>query len=190
EVRAALRLHKEAPEAPDAYTRARMRARIMAGLRPRRPPLWDNAWTALELLAPPAPYIVRGMALAALLFCVGMGTVVASADSLPDDLLYPLKPAAEQVRLALAEAPGDRAGVELSIAEHRLREAEALAGNGRTSDALGTSAMYSQHIASAAAVCAPEPDTDLSAQLESAFSAQRDRAQSFAASLATDVKSA
>jgi hypothetical protein len=192
-VRVALRLHKDAPEAPDAYTRARMRARIMAGLRPRRPSLWDNAWTALELLSRPAPYIVRAIAVAAVLLCLGMGAVVASADSLPDDVLYPLKLASEQVRLALAEAPGDLAGVELSIAEHRLREAEALAGSGRTSDALVASAMYSQHIASAAEALASQDQndqSDLGAQLESAFSAQRDRAQSLAATLATDVKSA
>ncbi len=195
-VRIALRLHKGVPEAPDAYTRARMRARIMARLQPHRPTLWDNAWTAVELLSRPAPYIVRGIGFAVLLVCVGMGTVVASADTLPDDLLYPLKLASEQVRLALADAPGDRAGVELSIADHRLREAEALAGSGRTSDALVASAMYSQHIASAAAELALQPQNDqddradLGAQLESTFGAQRDRAQSLAATLATDVKSA
>jgi len=195
-VRIALRLHRDVPEAPDAYTRARMRARIMARLRPHRPTLWDNAWTAVELLSRPAPYIVRGIGFAVLLVCVGMGTVVASADTLPDDLLYPLKLASEQVRLALADAPGDRAGVELSIADHRLREAEALAGSGRTSDALVASAMYSQHIASAAAELALQPQNDqddradLGAQLESTFGAQRDRAQSLAATLATDVKSA
>lgn len=188
-VRLALRLHQDPPSAPDAYTRARMRARIMAGLRPRRPTLLDNAWTALELLARPAPYIVRGIATASVLVCLGMGAVVASADSLPDDALYPLKLASEQVRLALADAPGDRAGVELSIADHRLREAETLAGNGRTSDALVASAMYSQHIASAAAELAPEANTDLGTQLESTFSAQRERAQALASTLATDVKS-
>jgi Domain of unknown function (DUF5667) len=191
-VRIALRLHADVPEAPDAYTRARMRARIMAGLRPRTPTLWDNAWTAVEFLSRPAPYIVRGIGFAALLLCVGMATVVASADTLPDDLLYPLKLASEQVRLALADAPGDRAGVELSIAEHRLREAEALAESGRTSDALVASAMYSQHIASAAAELAPQSQndqTDLGAQLESTFAVQRERAQSLAVILATDVKS-
>lgn len=189
-VRVALRLHNDSPAAPDAYARARMRARIMAGLRPRRQTLWDNAWVALELLARPAPYIVRGIALAAVLVCLGMAAVVASADTLPDDLLYPLKLASEQVRLGLADAPGDRAGVELSIASHRLREAERLAGSGRISDALVASAMYSQHIATAAAELAPSSETDLDAQLESTFAAQRDRARSLAAALATDVKSA
>jgi len=119
-----------------------------------------------------------------------MGAVVASADTLPDDLLYPVKIATEQVRLALADAPGDRAGVELSIAEHRLTEAEKLAGSGRTSDALVASAMFSQHIASAAAELAPQPDTDLGVQLEAAFDAQRERATTLAATLSTEVKTA
>lgn len=189
-VRTALRLHKESPAAPDAYAKARMRARVMAGLRPRKPTLRDNAWTALELLARPAPYIVRGIALASVLLTLGMGAIVASADTLPDDLLYPVKIATEQVRLALADAPGDRAGVELSIAEHRLSEAEKLASSGWTSDALVAAAMFSQHIASAAAELAPQPETDLGVQLESAFDAQRERARTLAATLAVDVKSA
>ncbi len=189
-VRIALRMHKETPAAPDAYTRARMRARILARLEPRQPGLLDHAWTGLELLGLPAPYIVRGVAFGAVMVCLGLSAVVASADTLPDDLLYPLKIASEQVRLALADAPGDRAAVELSIAEHRLGEAEKLAGNGRTSDALVASAMFSQHIASAAAELAPRPEADLGAQLEMAFAAQRDRAQVLAATLATDVKSA
>ncbi len=186
----ALRLHKQAPAAPDAYARARMRARVMTGLRPRKPTLRDNAWTALELLGRPAPYIVRGVALGAVLLTLGMGAVVSSAETLPDDLLYPVKIATEQVRLALADAPGDRAGVELSIAEHRLAEAERLAGSGRTSDALVASAMFSQHIASAAAELAPQPETDLGAQLETAFNAQRDRAQALATTLESSVQSA
>jgi len=193
-VRVALRMHKESPAAPDAYTRARMRARVMAGLRPRRDNAWtalrDNAWTAVELLARPAPYIVRGFALGSVVVTLGMGAVVASADTLPDDLFYPVKIATEQMRLALADAPADRAGIELSIAEHRLSEAEKLAGYGRTSDALVASAMFSQHIASAAAELAPQPDADLGLQLESAFNAERERATALAETLATEVKTA
>ncbi|HKW79271.1 MAG TPA: DUF5667 domain-containing protein, partial [Candidatus Limnocylindria bacterium] len=194
-VRIALRMHKETPERLDAYAKARMRARIMSGLERRaRDNAWtairDNAWTAIALLAKPAPYIVRGVAVACVLAIGGMGAIVASADSLPDDLLYPVKIATEQVRLALADAPGDRAAVELSIAEHRLREAEKLAASGRTSDAFIASAIYTQHVASAAAELAPADSPDLGAQLESSFAAQLDRAQSLAATLSQEPKSA
>ncbi|OLC55511.1 MAG: hypothetical protein AUH85_09140 [Chloroflexi bacterium 13_1_40CM_4_68_4] len=190
-VRLALRLHDDAPVAPDAYAKRRMRARVMVGLEPHRPTLLDNAWTALELLARPAPYIVRGVAISVVIACLGMSTIVASADTLPDDLLYPVKLATEQVRLALADAPGDRASVELSIAAHRLSEAEQLATNGRTSDALVATALYSQHVATAAAELASQSEaSDLDAQLQAAFNAQRDRAQFLAVTLAADVKSA
>ena len=187
-VRIALRLHADAPSVPDAYIKARMRARVMARLDPRPRSLRDTAWTFLELLARPAPFIVRGVALGSLVLCVALAGFVASADTLPDDALYPVKTAAEQIRLALAAAPADRAAVELSIAEHRLGEAERLAATGRTSDALVASAFYSEHIASAAAELAPTDDGDLSAQLESHFSAQRERALALAATLATDER--
>ena len=188
-VRIALHLHADAPSVPDAYTKARMRTRVMARLDPRSRRLRDTAWTFLELLARPAPYIVRGVALGSLVLCFALAGFAASADALPDDTLYPVKIAAEQVRLALAAAPADRAAVELSIAEHRLGEAEKLAATGRTSDALVASAFYSEHIAAAAAELAPADEIDLSVQLESRFSAQRERALSLAATLATDVKS-
>jgi len=132
-VRVALRMHEDAPSGPDEYTRRRMRARVMSRLRPHRPTMRDNAWAALWYLGRPAPYIVRSVALAAILVCAGLGATITSAESLPDDALYPVKLAAESVRLALASAPEDRAAVELTIAEHRLVEAEKLASSGRSS---------------------------------------------------------
>ena len=189
-VRIALRLHAEAPSVPDAYTKARMRVRIMARLDPRARTLADTAWSILELLARPAPFIVRGIGLTCIALCIALAGFVASADTLPDDVLYPVKIAAEQVRLSLADAPADRAAVELSIAEHRLGEAEKLAASGRTSDALVASAFYSQHIATAAAELGPEAESDLDTQLESRFTEQRERASSLAASLSTNEQSA
>ncbi len=189
-VRLALRLHRSAPEAPDAYARMRMRARVLAGLEPRRAGLRDIAWTALEQLGRPAPYIVRGVAVAALLLAAGMGMVVASADTLPTDALYPVKLASEQARLLLAVTPDDRAMVELSIADHRLAEAERLAVSGRTADALIASAAYSEQIATAAADLTPGATASLARQLEESFTAQRERAQTLATELSAKETSA
>ena len=187
----AMRIHRESWESLDEYARLRIRARVLSDLRPRAPTFADHAWTALELLARPAPFLARGAALAAMLVAVGLGATVASADTLPDDLLYPVKIASESVRLALAGAPADRAEVELSIAEHRLGEAERLASSGRTSDALVAAAVYSQHIAWAAAELAPYADgTDLSQQLEVRFALQRQRVRTLAVALGDDEKSA
>jgi hypothetical protein len=190
-VRVALRLHKEAPSGPDDYARMRMRARVMSGLRPRRPTFRENAWSALWYFGRPEPYIVRSVALAAILVCSSLGATLASADSLPDDVFYPVKIASESVRLALAGTPQDRAAVELTMAEHRLVEAEKLASTGRTSDALVASAIYTQHIASAAAELAPQAHiASVGAQFEQSFNAQRDRAQALATTLSLDVSSA
>ena len=190
-VRLALRLHKHIPDVPDDYARLRMRARVLAGLRPHSPTLADHAWTALVLLARPAPYIVRGIAVTSLVLVLALGASVASADSMPSDLLYSVKLASEDARLALAAAAGDRAAVELSIAEHRLAEAEQLAANGETSDTLVASAMYSQHVAWAAADLVTESgSSDLGAQLESRFETQRDRVAALAVTLSADTRSA
>jgi hypothetical protein len=193
EVRIALRLHQDANDlpGPDEYTRMRMRVRIMAGLRPRAPTLRDNAWTALWWLGRPAPYIARSIAISAFIVAAGMGATLASADALPNDLMYSVKVAAEGVRLALAGTPADRAAVELSIAEHRLAEAEKLALSGRVSDARVASAVYSAHIAAAAAELSAENEgSPVVAQLESSFIAHRERAERLAETLASDADSA
>lgn len=186
-VRIALRLHEDGADLPwlDDHARVRMRARVMSRLRPRAPTLRDNAWTALWYLSRPAPYFVRAIAITAIVVGAGMGATLASADSLPDDALYPVKIAGEGVRLALAGAPQDRAAVELSIAEHRLAEAERLAIGGRTSDALVASAVYSAHIAAAAAELSGDGDAVVGAQLASSFNAQRERAQRLSVELAS-----
>lgn len=187
-VRVALRMHESAPSGPDEYTRRRMRARVMSRLSPRPPTLRDNAWAALWYLGRPAPYIVRSVALAAIVVGTGLGATITSADSLPNDALYPVKLAAEGVRLALAAAPEDRAAVELTIAEHRLVEAEKLAASGRSSEALVASAVYSQHIASAALALASRADESVTvnAQLGQSFTAQRERVLALSTSLSVD----
>jgi hypothetical protein len=190
-VRIALRLHADRPSPLDGYARMRMRARVLSGLEARSTSLGDRVTAVFELLARPAPYIVRAVAILAIALSVCLGVAVASMDANPDDLLYPLKLASEDGRLSLAIAPADRAAVELSIAEHRLAEAERFAADGRTSDALVASAVYTQHIASAAAELGPEAEgATLGAQLETTFIAQRERANTLAATLSAKTKSA
>ena len=64
-------------------------------------------------------------ALAAAVLLVG-GAVAASADSLPDSALYPIKGVVEQVRGALAFSPSDQLTYHLELAQTRLTEAEAM----------------------------------------------------------------
>lgn len=64
-------------------------------------------------------------AVAAAVLLVG-GAVAASADSLPDSALYPLKGVLENVRGALAFSPSDKVAYHLDLARTRLTEAEAM----------------------------------------------------------------
>jgi hypothetical protein len=190
-VRVALRMHNSAASGLDALARARMRDRVLGSVRPRRPTIADRAAVAFEMLAKPAPYAMRGITVAALCVALVAGATVAGADTLPDDALYSLKLAGEDLRLSLALSAGDRAAVQLSIAEHRFAEAQALAASGRDEDALVASSTYSQQIAEAAAELAEleelQPEVvALVAQLDGRFNEQRSRMQALARKLSAD----
>lgn len=62
---------------------------------------------------------------------LGGGIVWAASNSLPGDLLYPVKLATEDTRLALASAPGTQVDLALEFVEERSEEAQALAAAGR-----------------------------------------------------------
>jgi len=64
-------------------------------------------------------------ALVAAVFVV-IGAVAASADSLPDSGLYPLKGVVENLRGVLAFSPADQLAYHLDLAQTRLTEAEAM----------------------------------------------------------------
>ena len=190
-VRVALRIHMNAQNGLDALARERMRDRVLGSLRPRRPTFADRATVAFELLAKPAPYAVRAIAIGAVCIATIAGATVAGADTLPDDPLYSFKLAGEDLRLTFAFGANDRAAVQLSIAEHRLAEAEALATSGRDEDALVASSTYSQQIAEAAAELAElealQPEVvALVAQLDDRFNEQRSRVQLLATKLSAD----
>src|SRR5687767_173384 len=192
-LRAALGMPPERPVL-DGARRARMRRSVLAA-EPRGPRLSDRIVAAVTILALPAPYAVRALAIAALVVAGLAGTAVASADAIPDDALYSVKLGAEELRLALAVAPADRAAVELSLAEHRLAEAEQLAADGQESGALVATSAYAAHLASAAAelseddVLAPRAIA-LVLQLEARLHEQRLRAAATADRLMSDPRTA
>jgi hypothetical protein len=107
------------PEPREAFTRA-LRAQLMAQaptvLAPR-----ETAWSRFGaifgrgLLRP-------ALAVAAAALVLAVGTEKAAAGSLPGDLAYPLKAAAEQVQLALALDDTTRLQLLAEQADHRLAE--------------------------------------------------------------------
>ena len=162
-VRLALRLHKDPYTAPDARTRSRIRSRVLFGLHPRGATLADRLAIAFDVLGRPTPYAMRALAVGLVAVVIGASTALVSSGAVSDDALYSVKITSEQVRLALATSPEDRAVVELTIAEHRLAEATALATLGNEDDAIVATSEYGEHMANAAAelaqVEALQPET-------------------------------
>jgi hypothetical protein len=65
-----------------------------------------------------------------------VGAVTASADSLPGQPLYAIKPAVEKVELALTWDPAANTRLRLAFAARRLDEAQRLVALGRAKEAL------------------------------------------------------
>lgn len=193
-VAAALRL-RERELRVDAASRARMRNTVLAALEPAKPTLADRLYGVFALLGKPAPLLMRSLVVVAVIAGLAGGTTVASADSLPDDLLYGVKLAGEQLRLIVAVSAEDRASVELSIAEHRLDEAERLASAGREDDAIIATAAYGSSLADAAADLASVESTDartaaLVTQMQTTLAASQLRVANTATKLAADPRTA
>jgi hypothetical protein len=62
----------------------------------------------------------------------GAGTAAASSDALPDEPLYPVKLATEQVRLAFTFSDANEAKLHAQLAENRALEIAAMARQGNT----------------------------------------------------------
>jgi hypothetical protein len=76
-------------------------------------------------------YKVLAVVMAMVMAVAGMGgSVVLAADSLPGDLLYPVKLISEDVSLALTPDPSDRARLSLDYAAERVSEMERLSRQG------------------------------------------------------------
>lgn len=146
---------------PEFRERARhqMRAalREMAEKRERRFSLfrWQPRWALVVI--------------AVLVLVVGSsGTVAASTDSMPDEFLYPVKLAAERVRLTLTPSELGKAELYLELADKRVNEIIAMADKGKSGQVESTARRLNAHLARAAglmaarsgrsAVVAPPPE--------------------------------
>src|SRR5712691_6983018 len=96
------------------------------------------------------------------------GAVAASADSLPDSALYPLKGVMENVRGALAFSPSDKLAYHLDLARTRLTEAEAMIARHRLDLADQALSSLDDQLDDAALVVQAEIQSDpaLAASLE------------------------
>jgi AraC-like DNA-binding protein len=105
---------------------------------------------------------------------LGGGAVWAAEGSLPGDLLYPVKLAAEDVRLALTSAPADQVDLALRFVERRAEEVRTLAEAGRQVPDETTARMV-RHIERALTQAAWASDEEMTSLLTRI--AERTRAQ-------------
>jgi hypothetical protein len=161
---AVLSRHLEAalPAAPAPAFRARLQAQLQTELadshvRAARPPLW-------------ARWLPRLAAATMALIIVSATAVAASAASLPGDALYPVKRAAENVRLLLSWGPAAAAAIQMDIAAARLAELRALQERGAGTDPALVAAVVAAHDAARAAASQSD-DPALQAQVEARIAA-------------------
>ena len=144
------------PEAATPSPQFRQRARIRL-LQAMQAPAADAGRAGLDIfgwLKPPAPgrrlsYALIVATVIWALIVAGGTTVHASQDSLPDDTLYPVKTAVENLRLAVARTPEARASLHLELAERRVQEVAAQSSLGRT---MSTSALEEVAVQTDAAI--------------------------------------
>ena len=97
----------------------------------------------LSLERPTSRFLILGLkpmpvAISALVLALLSGTGVAAQQSLPTSLLYPIKIATEQVRLALTPSSEGKVKAHLDFAEHRLAEVESLSAKGASDNLIAT----------------------------------------------------
>ncbi len=109
--------------------------------RPRRGwawPQWQRAWQ----------FAVAAM-LAALVLLGGTWTAVSAQHALPGDWRYPIKRLLEDTQYYLSPDPASRAALEITFAQRRLEESEALLKQGKTKLAAQTLTVYQRHVQNA-----------------------------------------
>ena len=87
-----------------------------------------------------------GIAISTLLLFVVAGGALAANNSLPTDLLYPVKIASEQLALTFTPTASGKAKLRLNIAQTRLQEAEVLLGQKSDNKVVATINSYEEQV--------------------------------------------
>jgi hypothetical protein len=114
--------------------------------------------TAARSRAHPFRRLVVGVLAAAVLLVAG--ALAASADSLPDSRIYPLKGVLENVRGALTFSPSDKLAYHLDLARTRLTESEAMIARQRLDLASRALSALDSQLYDAALVVKAEKQSD------------------------------
>jgi hypothetical protein len=77
---------------------------------------------------------------------IGVGTLAASAYALPDESLYPVKLAGEQVKVTLAFSDIDKAKLHIQFAERRAGEMVEMARQGKSDEIFILTEQVANHL--------------------------------------------
>ncbi len=123
-----------------------------------------------------APLARLAAAFAAALLLLG-GTAVASASSLPEEPLYPLKLAVEGLQLAMAPSPQVRAELEMRFATRRLEEVETATRQGKVEAVQRGLTLYEERLESVlkrAELTSAPADGELGQRLQQSLDRQQE----------------
>ncbi|MGI5837498.1 MAG: DUF5667 domain-containing protein, partial [Chloroflexota bacterium] len=141
--------------------RALPRVRAPESLRSSRRPVFPSHDTHTGILFPRWRRIQPSAKLATVIWCSALtrlaagitlvflllgGVAVASANSLPDETLYTVKLAIEDLQLATASNPQTQVELEMQFASRRLEEVEAAVRQGRVESAQRGLDLYQERV--------------------------------------------
>ncbi|MBI4310937.1 MAG: DUF4382 domain-containing protein [Chloroflexi bacterium] len=132
-----------------------------AAPRPAGRSLWLSFVFALQ-----QRWAVASAAAAFAIVAGGFGLVSASDDALPGQTLYPIKRAAEDVRLALDRSPEAKAQRYLAYAERRGQEMTALIERGKTEKLGVAQAALEEHVSKATEIATEQTPPEVAATLQ------------------------
>ncbi len=136
---------------PSLDFRLDARQRLLARLPARRSR--RAIWFARRAMFARVALILLGVV------ALATSVVTASAQALPDDVLYPMKRVLEQVRLALAADNVHGSDLRLTFAAERLNEVERLIAAGRGAETAATIDDFAAQIQSVVSLAQSMPDT-------------------------------
>ena len=134
-------LQRSAAIQPDPEFKARVHSQLQGMLHAKREeaekkavvPVWRRRWAV-------------AMTTVLVVLLAGIGTVAASANALPDEPLYAVKLAAEQIRVSLAFSEMDGAGLHIQFAERRAAEIAEMARQGKVDKIPALTEQVADHL--------------------------------------------
>jgi hypothetical protein len=136
---------------PSLDFRIDARQRLLARLPPRR--RQRAPWPTNRVT------LLRAAILLLLALALTTSVVTASAQALPNDMLYPVKRTIEQTQLALAADNVHRSELQLAFAAERLKEVERLIDTGREADTAVAVDDFADQMQSVVSTVQAMPDT-------------------------------